>query len=142
MIYLDMYDEESKCYTPHNLHDFCGFECRYNELTERYDVNGLASSTFLIASFEEEEFAIAVTRSLFTLKTISEIVPQPEARFVDIDMIVDELEEMDEEEDDEVLITNETEEKIEEIAYCNVAYKFICIFIGFVIGVLLMGVFQ
>ena len=138
MICLDIYDEESKCYTPYNFLDFCGFECRYNELTERYDVNGLASSTFLIASFEEEEFAIAVTRSLFTLKAISEIVPQPEARFVDIDMIVDELEEM--EEDDEVLITDETEEKIEEIAYCNVAYKFICIFIGFVIGVLLMGV--
>ena len=44
------------------------------------------------------------------------------------------------EEDDEVLITDETEEKIEEIAYCNVAYKFICIFIGFVIGVM-FGVF-
>ena len=135
-----MYDEESKCYTPHNLHDFCGFECRYNELTERYDVNGLASSTLLIASFEEEEFAIAITRSLFTLKAIAEINPQSEIRFIDVDMIIDELEEM--EEDDEVLITDETEEKIEEIAYCNVAYKFICIFIGFVIGVLLMGVFQ
>ena len=133
-----MYDEESKCYTPHNLHDFCGFECRYNELTERYDVNGLASSTFLIASFEEEEFAIAITRSLFTLKAIAEINPQSEIRFIDVDMIIDELEEM--EEDDEVLITDETEEKIEEIAYCNVAYKFICIFIGFVIGVMI-GVF-
>ena len=54
-------------------------------------------------------------------------------------MIIDELEEM--EEDDEVLITDEIEEKIEEIAYRNVAYRFICIFIGFVIGVLLMGVF-
>ncbi len=133
-----MYDEESKCYTPHNLHDFCGFECRYNELTERYDVNGLASSTFLIASFEEEEFAIAITRSLFTLKAVAEINPQSEIRFIDVDMIIDELEEM--EEDDEVLITDETEEKIEEIAYCNVAYKFICIFIGFVIGVMI-GVF-
>ena len=138
MIYLDMYDEESKCYTPHNLHDFCGFECRYNELTERYDVNGLASSTLLIASFEEEEFAIAITRSLFTLKAVAEINPQSEVRFIDVDMIIDELEEM--EEDDEVLITDETEEKIEEIAYCNVAYKFICIFIGFVIGVMI-GVF-
>ena len=138
MIYLDMYDEESKCYTPHNLYDFCGFECRYNELTERYDVNGLASSTLLIASFEEEEFAIAITRSLFTLKAVAEINPQSEVRFIDVDMIIDELEEM--EEDDEVLITDETEEKIEEIAYCNVAYKFICIFIGFVIGAMI-GVF-
>ena len=135
-----MYDEGSKCYTPYNLHDFCGFECRYNELTERYDVNGLASSTFFIASFDDEEFAVAVTRSLYTLKAVAEIEPQPEARFIDIDMIVDELEEMDEEENDEVLITDETEEKIEEIAYCNVAYKFICIFIGFVIGVMI-GVF-
>ena len=138
MIYLDMYDEGSKCYTPHNLHDFCGFECRYNELTERYDVNGLASSTLFITSFEEEEFAVAVTRFLITLKAIAEIEPQPEARFIDVDMIIEELEKM--EEDDEVLITDETEEKIEEIAYCNVAYKFICIFIGFVIGAMI-GVF-
>ena len=135
-----MYDEESKCYTPHNLHDFCGFECRYNELTERYDVNGLALSTLFITSFDDEEFAVAVTRFLITLKAIAEINPQSEVRFIDVDMIVDELEEM--EEDDEVLITDETEEKIEEISYCNVAYKFIYIFIGFVIGVLLMGVFQ
>ena len=138
MIYLDMYDEESKCYTPHNFLDFCGFECRYNELTERYDVNGLASSTLLIASFDDEEFAVAVTRSLLTLKAIAEINPQSEVRFIDVDMIIDELEEM--EENDEVLITDETEEKIEDIAYCNVAYKFICIFIGFVIGVMI-GVF-
>ena len=140
MIYLDMYDEESKCYTPHNFLDFCGFECRYNELTERYDVNGLASSTLFITSFEEEEFAVTVTRFLITLKAITEINPQSEVRFIDVDMIIDELEEM--EENDEVLFTDETEEKIEDIAYCNVAYKFICIFIGFVIGVLLMGVFQ
>lgn len=133
-----MYDEESKCYTPHNFLDFCGFECRYNELTERYDVNGLASSTLFITSFEEEEFAVAVTRFLITLKAIAEINPQSEIRFIDVDMIIDELEEM--EENDEVLITDETEEKIEEIAYCNVAYKFICIFIGFVIGVMI-GVF-
>jgi len=133
-----MYDEESKCYTPHNFLDFCGFECRYNELTERYDVNGLASSTLFITSFEEEEFAVTVTRFLITLKAIAEINPQSELRFIDVDMIIDELEEM--EEDDEVLITDETEEKIEEIAYCNVAYKFICIFIGFVIGVMI-GVF-
>jgi len=138
LFYLDMYDEESKCYTPHNFLDFCGFECRYNELTERYDVNGLASSTLFITSFEEEEFAVTVTRFLITLKAIAEINPQSELRFIDVDMIIDELEEM--EEDDEVLITDETEEKIEEIAYCNVAYKFICIFIGFVIGVMI-GVF-
>ena len=138
MIYLDMYDEESKCYTPHNFLDFCGFECRYNELTERYDVNGLASSTLFITSFEEEEFAVTVTRFLITLKAITEINPQSEVRFIDVDMIIDELEEM--EEDDEVLFTDETEEKIEDIAYCNVAYKFICIFIGFVIGVMI-GVF-
>ena len=142
MICLDIYDEESKCYTPYNFLDFCGFECRYNELTERYDVNGLTSSTFFIASFDDEEFAVAVTRSLFTLKAIAEIKPQPEARFIDIDMIIEELEKMEDEEDDEVLITDEIEEKIEEIAYRNVAYRFICIFIGFVIGVLLMGVFQ
>ena len=139
MFYLDMYDEESKCYTPHNFLDFCGFECRYNELTERYDVNGLASSTLFITSFEEEEFAVTVTRFLITLKAIAEINPQSELRFIDVDMIIDELEEM--EEDDEVLFTEEiTEEKIEEISYCNVAYKFICIFIGFVIGVMI-GVF-
>ena len=141
MFCLDIYDEESKCYTPHNFLDFCGFECRYNELTERYDVNGLASSTFLIASFDDEEFAVAVTRSLYTLKAAAEVSPQPEARFIDVDMIVEELEKMEDEED-EVLITDEIEEKIEEIAYRNVAYRFICIFIGFVIGVLLMGVFQ
>ena len=137
-----MYDEERKCYTPHNLHDFCGFECRYNELTERYDVNGLTSSTILIASFDDEEFAVAVTRSLYTLKAAAEVSPQPEARFIDVDMIVEELEKMEDKEEDEVLNTDEIEEKIEEIAYRNVAYRFICIFIGFVIGVLLMGVFQ
>jgi len=142
LIYLDMYDEESKCYTPYNFLDFCDFECRYNEITERYDVNGLASFTLFIASFDDEEFAIAVTRSLYMLKAAAEIEPQPEARFIDVDMIVEELEKMEDEKDDEVLITDEIEEKIEEIAYRNVAYRFICIFIGFVIGVLLMGVFQ
>ncbi len=144
MIYLDMYDEESKCYTPHNFLDFCGFECRYNELTERYDVNGLTSSTFLIASFDDEEFAVAVTRSLYTIKAAAEVSPQPEARFIDIDMIIEELEKMEDEEDEEeeeVLITEEIEKKIDEVAYCNVANKFICFFIGFVIGVLLKGVF-
>ena len=148
-----MYDEESKCYTPHNFLDFCDFECRYNEITERYDVNGLASFTLFIASFDDEEFAIAVTRSLYALKAAAETESQsepqpearPEARFIDIDMIIEELEKMEDEEDEEeeeVLITEEIEKKIEEIAYCNVANKFICFFIGFVIGVLLMGVFQ
>jgi len=138
LIYLDMYDEGSKCYTPHNLHDFCGFECRYNELTERYDVNGLASSTLLIASFEEEEFAVAVTRSLLALKATAEVYPQPEARFIDVDMIVDELEEMDEEEDDEVLITDETtkERTIGDIIYQNYFY-IVCICVGYMIGLII-----
>ena len=140
MICLDIYDEESKCYTPYNFLDFCGFECHYNDITGMYDVNGFVNGAVNIASFDDEEFAVAVTRSLFTLKAIAEFNHQPEARFINVDMIVEELEEMEEEE--EVLITDEIEEKIEEIAYCNVAYKFICIFIGFVIGVLLMGVFQ
>jgi hypothetical protein len=133
-----MYDEGSKCYTPHNLHDFCGFECRYNELTERYDVNGLASSTLLIASFEEEEFAVAVTRSLLALKATAEVYPQPEARFIDVDMIVDELEEMDEEEDDEVLITDETtkERTIGDIIYQNYFY-IVCICVGYMIGLII-----
>ena len=131
-----MYDEGSKCYTPHNLHDFCGFECRYNELTERYDVNGLASSTFLIASFEEEEFAIAITRSLFALKAISEIVPQPEARFVDIDMIVDELEEMDDEEEDGYVIETTKERSIGDIIYQNYFY-IVCICVGYMIGLII-----
>ena len=139
MICLDIYDEESKCYTPYNFLDFCGFECHYNDITGMYDVNGFINGAVNIASFDEEEFAVAVTRSLFTLKAAAEVSPQPEARFIDIDMIIEELEKIEDEED-EVLITDETEEKIEEIAYCNVAYKFICIFIGFVIGVM-FGVF-
>ena len=144
MIYLDIYDEENHIYTPYNFLDFCGFECHYNVITGMYDVNGFVNGAVNIASFDDEEFAIAVTRSLYTFKAAAEIEPQPgarpETRFINIDMIVEKLEKM--EEDDEVLITDETEEKIEEIAYCNVAYKFIYIFIGFVIGVLLMGVLQ
>lgn len=144
MICLDIYDEENQIYTPYNFLDFCGFECRYNDITGMYDVNGFINGAVNIASFDDEEFAIAVTRSLYTFKAAAEIEPQPgarpETRFINIDMIVEKLEKM--EEDDEVLITDETEEKIEEIAYCNVAYKFIYIFIGFVIGVLLMGVLQ
>jgi len=143
LIYLDMYDEESKCYTPHNFLDFCGFECRYNELTERYDVNGLASSTLLIASFEEEEFAVAVTRSLYTLKAAAEIEPQPEARFINIDMIIEELEKMEDEEEDEDLIEDVEESK----NYCKIQDKelfVLCIFligVGVMFGVFLFGVF-
>jgi len=135
LIYLDMYDEESKCYTPHNLHDFCGFECRYNELTERYDVNGLTSSTLLIASFEEEEFAVTVTRFLITLKAIAEINPQSEVRFIDVDMIIDELEEM--EEDDEVLITEEiTEEQHNRYDLLTVA--FLTFWLGFITSMVIL----
>ena len=135
MFYLDMYDEESKCYTPHNFLDFCGFECRYNELTERYDVNGLASSTLFITSFEEEEFAVTVTRFLITLKAIAEIEPQPEVRFIDVDMIIDELEEM--EEDDEVLFTEEiTEEQHNRYDLLTVA--FLTFWLGFITSMVIL----
>ena len=145
MICLDIYDEENQVYTPYDFHNFCGFECRFNELTERYDVNGLSSSTLLIASFEDEELAIAVTRSLFTLKSIAEVSPQLEARFIDVDMIVDELENEEEEDeedniDDGFQMTKEIEQKIEETAYFNAAKTFICIFIGIIIGYLIMYV--
>ena len=144
MICLDIYDEENQIYTPYNFLDFCGFECRYNELTERYDVNGLSSSTLLIASFEDEELAVAVTRSLFTLKSIAEVSPQLEARFIDVDMIVEELENMKEEEEDNIddgfQMTKEIEQKIEETAYFNAAKTLICIFIGIIIGYLIMYV--
>lgn len=135
MIYLDMYDEESKCYTPYNFLDFCGFECRYNELTERYDVNGLASSTLFITSFEEEEFAVTVTRFLITLKAIAEINPQSEVRFIDVDMIIDELEEM--EEDDEVLFTEEiTEEQHNRYDLLTVA--FLTFWLGFITSMVIL----
>lgn len=144
MICLDIYDEENEIYTPYNFLDFCRFECRYNELTERYDVNGLSSSTLLIVSFEDEELAVAVTRSLFTLKSMAEVNPQPEARFIDVDMIVEELENMEEEEEDNIddgfQMTKEIEQKIEETAYFNAAKTFICIFIGIIIGYLIMYV--
>lgn len=135
MFYLDMYDEESKCYTPYNFLDFCGFECRYNELTERYDVNGLASSTLFITSFEEEEFAVAVTRFLITLKAIAEINPQSEVRFIDVDMIIDELEEM--EEDNEVLFTEEiTEEQHNRYDLLTVA--FLTFWLGFITSMVIL----
>ena len=134
MIYLDMYDEGSKCYTPHNFLDFCGFECRYNELTERYDVNGLASSTLFITSFEEEEFAVTVTRFLITLKAIAEINPQSEVRFIDVDMIIDELEEMEEE---EVLFTEEiTEEQHNRYDLLTVA--FLTFWLGFITSMVIL----
>jgi len=136
LIYLDMYDEESKCYTPHNFLDFCGFECRYNELTERYDVNGLASSTLLIASFDDEEFAVAVTRSLYTLKTVAEIEPQPEARFIDVDMIVEELEKMEDEEEDYVEDDTTKERTIGDIIVQNYSY-IVCICVGYMIGLII-----
>lgn len=135
MFYLDMYDEESKCYTPHNFLDFCGFECRYNELTERYDVNGLASSTLFITSFEEEEFAVTVTRFLITLKAIAEIEPQPEARFIDVDMIIDELEEM--EEDNEVLFTEEITEK-QHNRYDLLTVAFLTFWLGFITSMVIL----
>ncbi len=135
MFCLDIYDEESKCYTPHNFLDFCGFECRYNELTERYDVNGLASSTFLIASFDDEEFAVAVTRSLFTLKAIAEVSPQPEARFIDIGMIIEELEKMEDEEDDE---ENEDVEYVNLCKDCKLWFTAIGV-MNFVFGIMVGG---
>ena len=136
MICLDIYDEGNKCYTPHNFLDFCGFECRYNELTERYDVNGLASSTLLIASFEEEEFAVAVTRSLYTLKSVAEIEPQPEARFIDVDMIVEELEKMGDEEEDYVEDETTKERTIGDIIVQNYSY-IVCICVGYMIGLII-----
>jgi hypothetical protein len=129
---LDIYDEENQIYTPYNFLDFCGFECRYNDLTERYDVNGLASSTLLIASIEDEELAIAVTRSLFTLKSIAEVSPQLEARFIDVDMIVDELEN----EEEEVLITEEITEK-QYNRYDLLAVAFLAFWIGFTISMVI-----
>lgn len=140
MICLDIYNEVNKCYTPYNFLDFCGFECRYNELTERYDVNGLSSSTLLIASFEDEELAVAVTRSLLTLKSMAEVNPQPEARFIDVDMIIEELENMEEEEE-EVLITDEQvkERTIGNIIDQNYSY-IVCILIGFMIGFIIVCV--
>lgn len=131
MICLDIYDEENQIYTPYNFLDFCGFECRYNELTERYDVNGLSSSTLLIASIEDEELAVAVTRSLFTLKSMAEVNPQPEARFINVDMIVDELE--NEEEEDE----NDVEQCKDYKMLYAVIYMIIVFVFGFIVGVLI-----
>ena len=140
MICLDIYDEENQIYTPYNFLEFCGFECRYNVLTGKYNVNGFVSGAINIASFDNEELAVAVTRSLFTLKSMAEVNPQPEARFVDVDMIVDELENMEEEEE-EVLITDEQvkERTIGNIIDQNYSY-IVCILIGFMIGFIIVCV--
>ena len=131
-----MYDEGSKCYTPHNFLDFCGFECRYNEATEMYDVNGFAVSTLLIASFDDEEFAVAVTRSLFTLKASAEVYPQPEARFIDVDMIVEELERMEDVEEDYVEDETTKERTVGDIIVQNYSY-IVCICVGYIIGLII-----
>lgn len=139
MICLDIYDEENQIYTPYNFLDFCGFECRYNDITGMYDVNGFINGAVNIASFDDEEFAIAVTRSLYTFKAAAEIEPQPEvrpeARFINIDMIIDELEEM--EEDDEVLFTEEiTEEQHNRYDLLTVA--FLTFWLGFITSMVIL----
>ena len=137
MICLDIYDKESKCYTPYNFLDFCGFECRYNDITGMYDVNGFVNGAVNIASFNDEEFAIAVTRSLYTLKAAAEIEPQPEARpearFIDVDMIVEELEKMGDEEEDYVEDETTKERTIGDIIDQNYSY-IVCIYVGYMIG--------
>ena len=140
MICLDIYNEECKCYTPYNFLDFCGFECHYNDITGMYDVNGFVNGAVNIASFEDEELAVVVTRSLFTLKSIAEVSPQPEARFIDVDMIIEELENMEDEEE-EVLITDEQvkERTIGNIIDQNYSY-IVCILIGFMIGFIIVCV--
>ena len=139
MIYLDIYDEENHIYTPYNFLDFCGFECHYNDITGMYDVNGFINGAVNIASFDDEEFAIAVTRSLYTFKAAAEIEPQPgarpETRFINIDMIVEKLEKM--EEDDEVLITEEiTEEQHNRYDLLTVA--FLTFWLGFITSMVIL----
>ena len=139
MIYLDIYDEENHIYTPYNFLDFCGFECHYNDITGMYDVNGFVNGAVNIASFDDEEFAIAVTRSLYTFKAAAEIEPQPgarpETRFINIDMIVEKLEKM--EEDDEVLITEEiTEEQHNRYDLLTVA--FLTFWLGFITSMVIL----
>lgn len=139
MFYLDIYDEENHIYTPYNFLDFCGFECHYNVITGMYDVNGFINGAVNIASFDDEEFAIAVTRSLYTFKAAAEIEPQPgvrpEARFINIDMIVEKLEKM--EEDDEVLITEEiTEEQHNRYDLLTVA--FLTFWLGFITSMVIL----
>jgi len=139
LIYLDMYDEESKCYTPCNFLDFCGFECRYNDITGMYDVNGFVNGAVNIASFDDEEFAIAVTRSLYAFKAAAEIEPQPEARpearFINIDMIVEKLEKMEDEEEE--YVENETtKERTNDVIIDHNYFYIACICVGFMIGLI------
>lgn len=140
MICLDIYDEENQIYTPYNFLEFCGFECRYNVLTGKYNVNGFVSGAINIASFDNEELAVAVTRSLFTLKSMAEVSPQMEARFVSVDMIVDELEndeEEDEEDENKMFYEKDVEtieKKIEEKALYNFIENVVCIMFGIIIG--------
>ena len=131
MICLDIYDEENQIYTPYNFLYFSGFECRYNELTELYEVNGLINGAITIASFEDEELAVAVTRSLFTLKSMAEVNPRPEARFINVDMIVDELE--NEKEEDE----NDVEQCKDYKMLYAVIYMIIVFVFGIIVGVLI-----
>ncbi len=135
MICLDIYDEENQIYTPYNFLDFFGFECRYNDITGMYIVNGFVNGAVNIASFEDEELAVAVTRSLFTLKSMAEVNPQPEARFINVDMIVEELENMEEEEE-EVLITDEITEK-QHNRYDLFAVAFLAFWTGFIISMVI-----
>ena len=140
MIYLDIYDEENHIYTPYNFLDFCGFECHYNDITGMYDVNGFVNGAVNIASFDDEEFAIAVTRSLYTLKAAAETEPQPEARpearFIDIDMIIEELEKMEDEEEDYVEDDTTKERTIGDIIVQNYSY-IVCICVGYMIGLII-----
>ena len=144
MICLDIYDKESKCYTPYNFLDFCGFECHYNNITGMYDVNGFVHGAVNIASFDDEEFAIAVTRSLFLLKAVAEIESQPEAqsearpeaRFIGVDMIVKELEKMEDEEEDYVEDETTKERTIVDILVQNYSY-IVCICVGYMIGLII-----
>jgi hypothetical protein len=111
-----------------------------DDITGMYDVNGFVNGAVNIASFEDEELAVVVTRSLFTLKSMAEVNPQPEARFIDVDMIIEELENMEEEEE-EVLITDEQvkERTIGNIIDQNYSY-IVCILIGFMIGFIIVCV--
>ena len=139
MIYLDIYDEENHIYTPYNFLDFCGFECHYNDITGMYDVNGFINGAVNIASFDDEEFAIAVTRSLYTFKAAAEIEPQPgarpEVRFINIDMIIEKLEKMKDEEEEYVENETTKERTNGDIIDYNYFY-IVCICVGFMIGLI------
>ncbi len=104
-----------------------------------YDVNGFINGAVNIASFDDEELAIAVTRSLYAFKAAAEIEPQPgarpETRFINIDMIIEKLKKM--EEDDEVLITEEiTEEQHNRYDLLTVA--FLTFWLGFITSMVIL----